>query len=80
MNKSKGFREVIERFKQLIESTEQLPEIKRGSQITRVPFRQELERIILDGLVGFYGFYSSPLGNLLKAKDFLMANPFAVEL
>jgi hypothetical protein len=72
MNKSKGFREAIERFKQLIESTEQLPETKRASQLRELLFDKVSSeptdiKIILDGLVGFY---SSPRGNSLKEKNY----------
>jgi hypothetical protein len=72
MNKSKGFRDVIERFKQLLASTEQLPETKRASQLRELLFDKVSSeptdiKIILDGLVGFY---SSPRGNSLKEKNY----------
>lgn len=76
MRKCDGFKQVIDQFKQLLASTEKLPDAKRAAQLREHLFDKTLNestdvKIILDGLVGFY---SSPRGNLLKAKDFFDGN------
>ncbi len=65
--------EVIEQFKQLLISTEELTETKRAAQLREYLFNKAANneptdaKIVLDGLVAFY---SSTRGNLLKMQDY----------